>query len=308
VVADDGIERAAPLAHALTEQHGVLAMRQAVRLLGRGVVRWRLQDGVWQRPHHRVVVTHNGPLTPQQHLWVALCAAPPGSVLSGATAAAQDGLRGFEDRTIHVTIRQGQRRPLVDGAAFRWSGQLSALDVHPLRSPPRTRTARSLLDMAADATSDRAARSVLLAGVQQRLVQPPALTEALLTRGPCLRHALILETIEDSTGGVHSVPEREFRQLVRARGLPEPARQRLLQRPDGRYYLDSDWSDYGVSVEVQGSHHHRIESWDDDLERHNAISAGGRRVMHFSSYAIRHRSGRVASLLAEALQTGGWRG
>ena len=161
--------------------------------------------------------------------------------------------------------------------------------------------------MASDASTDRMARAVLLAGVQQRLVTTQALSAALSTRGPCFRHALIVEALGDADGGVHSVPEHDFSRLVRRRNLPQPARQQLLRRSDGRYYLDAEWEAYRVAAEIQGSHHRIGLQWDDDLERHNAVSAGGRCLLHFSSYSVRHRPDRVADVLHEALVTRGWR-
>jgi very-short-patch-repair endonuclease len=182
-----------------------------------------------------------------------------------------------------------------------WSSDLGADAVHPTRIPPRTRIARSLIDMAAGAGSDRLARAALLAGVQQRLVTVDGLTQALPSRGPCRRHGLIAETLVDAAGGIHSVPEREFSSLIRRRGLATPGRQRVLRRADGRYYLDADWETYSVAAEVHGSHHRIGLQWDDDLDRHNDITADGRRVLHFSSYAVRHRADRVGDLLAQAL-------
>ena len=116
------------------------------------------------------------------------------------------------------------------------------------------------------------------------------------------------ESIRDAEGGVQSVPEREFALLVRRSGLPAPTRQRMLQRPNGRYYLDADWSDFGFCAEVQGSQHQEFVAWDGDLDRQNEVSAGGRRVLQFTSYTVRRRGDRVTDLLWRSLHTGGWSG
>lgn len=139
----------------LTAQCGVVSLRQAVRHLTRDTVRWRIRDGQWQRPHARVVVTHNDPLTDEQRRCVGR----------------------------------------------------------------RTRVARGVVDTATWLAHERHARGVVLASVQQGLLTPQGLTDALATRGPCKHHAVIAETIVDATGGIHSVPEAE----VRGAGPPPPA-------------------------------------------------------------------------------------
>jgi very-short-patch-repair endonuclease len=173
--------------------------------------------------------------------------------------------------------------------------------------PRRTRLPRSILDAASWSRHDRLARAVVLASVQQRLARPQDLLSHLTRRGPFRRRALIVESIQDASGGVASVPERDFELIRRRRRLPAPSRQAVLRRPDGRYYLDTDWASYGVAAEVHGIQHTEILNWDSDLDRLSVVAARGRRVLQFSSYAVRHRQRRVGDLLAEALVNGGWR-
>ena len=91
-------------------------------------------------------------------------------------------------------------------------------DVHPARWPPRTRLPRSLPDAAAWSRSDNAARALLAAGVQQRLVRADQLTEAL-ERFPTLRrHALIAGTLADIAGGAQALSELDFARLTRRHG------------------------------------------------------------------------------------------
>jgi very-short-patch-repair endonuclease len=123
----------------------------------------------------------------------------------------------------------------------------------------------------------------------------------LSTRGQCHHLALLRETATDLAGGIRSVPEAEFAQLIRRAGLPEPQRQIICRRPDGRYYLDADWPHRQVSAEVEGSHHRRAAQLERDWDRHNEITISGRRVFHFTSYAVRHHPDRVVAVLARAL-------
>ena len=189
-----------------------------------------------------------------------------------------------------------------------WSAQLGYGDVNPLGEPRRTRLPRSLLDLASDTRDARRAAAVLFAGAQQRLVTADMLQQELDRRGPCRHRALILETLADIDGGIHSVPEHDFDRIVKRRGLPTPTRQVVRRRPNGRYYLDVLWEEFGLAVEIDGSHHRTAAQWDDDLDRTAVVVAGGLRQIRFSSFAVRRRADRVGDLMVLALQSGGWAG
>ena len=260
----------------------------------------------WRRVGRDVFVTHNGPLTPTQQLWTALKSAPHGSAMSGLTAANLSGLRGFPSPVIHLTQPCGTRAVRLPGVVVHFSRFLGNIDVHPMRVPRRTRPPRSLLDAASFTESDRYARAILLAGVQQGIASVRQLREALPRRGPCLRHALINETLDDAEGGIQSVPEADFDRIRRRHGLPEPVRQRVIQRSDGRYYLDADWDEYALSAEVDGIPHLDVLNWDADLDRANELAIEHRTLLRFTSYAVRHNPRAVATTLTRALVARGW--
>lgn len=289
------------------EQHGVVH-RSEVPPEQREHVRRRVRRGTWRRLARDVFVGHNGPLTSDQQLWAVIKAAPPGSALSGPTALALADLRGFPAEAVYVTVPCGTSMPEVTGVAtvVHYSRFLDAADVHPVRRPRRTRPARSALDAAAWYDSDDRARAVLLASVQQRLLTPQLLAEALPRRGPCLRHALIIETICDAAGGIASVPEREFDAICRQRNLPSPTRQRVVRRDQGRYYLDAEWEGYALAAEIDGMPHMDVLSWDADLDRMNEIAIDGRTILRFTSFSVRHRPAAVGDTLTRALVARGW--
>jgi len=188
------------------------------------------------------------------------------------------------------------------------SRRFVAADVHPARAPRRTRLPCSVVYAASCAKTDRDAIALLAAPVQQRLVRVAALRDIVVATKRITRRALIVETLDDIEGGSQSLPEVEFVRLVRRYRLPTPTRQRILRRANGRYYLDADWDEYGVSAEIDGIHHEEFRQRDHDRERRNDITADGRRVLNFVSYEIRHVDADVAELLARSLRTGGWRG
>jgi very-short-patch-repair endonuclease len=287
-------------------QADVLSREQIQEFFEPQTVRRRVGQ-LWQSPHREVVVLHNGPLTKAQRIWVAALAAPAGSVLWGSTAAGLDGFRDHvEDPRVHLVMPPGSRRIPIPWVQSHWSTELEPEDVHPLARPRRTRLPRSLLDLASDARDGRRAAAVLFAGAQQRLVTAHMLAQALDRRGPCRHRALILETLADIEGGIHSVPEHDFDRIVGRRGLPTPTRQVVRRRPNGRYYLDVLWETFGLAVEIDGSHHRTAAQWDDDLDRTALVVAGGLRQIRFSSFAVRRRADRVGDLLVMALRSGGW--
>lgn len=286
----------------------VLRTGTAVEVYGAGRVRAQLAAGRWQRPLRGVVVTHNGPLTEDQRRLVALHGAAPGTVFGGLTALALDGFTGFEEDEVHLVLPEGVGRPTAPWVVPHWSTVLDPRDVHPWRCPPRTRTARSLVDAASWQRHPRRARAIVLAGVQQRLTSTRHLRDALSRRGPCRHRRLITESILDSAGGIQSLPERDVEQIRRRFHLPEPSRQSPVRRRDGRYFLDLEWRQYDVGAEIHGIPHLQVVQWESDLERANEIVIEGPRLLIFSSYATRHESDRVGHQLVRLLRRGGWTG
>jgi len=72
-------------------------------------LRAQLDADRWSRVSARVICSHNGPLGRTQQETLALLCARPGSALAGPTAAAIDGLVGFEDERLHIVLPPGSR-------------------------------------------------------------------------------------------------------------------------------------------------------------------------------------------------------
>ncbi len=296
------------LSDVVATQSGVLTTGQAERLFGVAAVRAQLRAQRWQRPHHGVIVLHNGPLTAAQRRWLALLVGQRGAALAGLTALELHGMTGFAADELRVVLPEGARRPRVPGVVYHWSTQLDAVDVHPLRLPRRTRPARSAIDEASWSRHERRARVVVLATAQQGLATAGELYAALARRGTPRHRALILESIHDAGGGIQSLPERDIEVIRRRCRLPEPSRQSVLRRRDGRYYLDLDWRRYSARCEVHGIPHSYVAEWDADVDRTNEITLTGPRLLVFTSYAVRRRQDRVGDQLVRLLRRGGWAG
>jgi hypothetical protein len=291
-----------------TRQCGVLTTQSAAAWVGAPAVRWRIDAGHWQRPCYGVVVTHSGPLSHDQLLWVAVLCSGTRAVLAGLTAAQMDGLTGFDDGRIHVMVPASRivRTRLPDASVVHRSRSFGPADIHPARQPPRTRTARSIVDAASWMRTENGARAVLAAGVQQRLVRPVDLKAELARRKGGPRQALLTATVADITGGAQALSELDFCRLTRRSGLPEPSRQVLRRDSSGRArWLDAYWELTRVVAEIDGLWHMDAAAWWADMRRDNELTISGYRVLRFPAFAIRERPDLVVAQIAEALRLGG---
>jgi hypothetical protein len=277
----------------------VLAVADAIALFGEGHVRWMVASGRWQRPVRGAIVRHSGPLSHGDRLWCELLARSPRAALAGLTAAALDGLKNFETKTVFLLVPRGSSTRSQDGVVVRSSVRLRPADLHPAREPRRTRPARSIVDAASWAATDLKAQAIMASAVQQGLVRPEDLAAVVdgLLKVP--RRQLILETIRDVSGGALSEYEILFARLCRRYALPTPSRQRRRKDAAGRWrYLDTDFDVHHLTVEIDGQQHMEALSWWEDMSRTNELVADeDRRVMRFAGFALRRQPEQVSQVL-----------
>ncbi|MFI7491981.1 DUF559 domain-containing protein [Micromonospora echinaurantiaca] len=298
------------------EQAGVLTTAQATRLLTEGAVRGLVRSGHWRSICRGVLLTGNGRLTRDQQLWVAVLAAGPQAVLAGPTAAAEAGVRGLRREPLHVLVPAARRAPRstlrrlpIDMAAVvvHRTSVLPAEHVQVAR-PPRTTTARSLVDAAGWATGVREAQALLAAGCQQRRVLPDELGAVLdrLPRAP--RRRLIRQTLDDIAGGAQALSEIDFLRLCRRYRLPVPdLQQRRVDAAGRTRWLDAYWREWRLHVEVDGAHHMDARQWADDMRRQNDVWTDGDRILRFPAWLVRTHPEEVADTVRRALAAAGWR-
>lgn len=206
--------------HPLFADQGGVATRQQLLAAGlsRHALAWQVSSGRWQRPLSGVYAGQSGALSQLQWEWAALLWAGAGAALCGPTAAARDGLRGYEVEAIHVAIPTTRCLDVPKGAARKLvvvrSGRLGDGDVHPLATPRRTRLPRSIIDTAALRPRPEDAFAVIAAGVQQRLVTPELLAAAIDSSGRLCHRAIFRAGVLDLLGGAQSLPERDFLRIV----------------------------------------------------------------------------------------------
>ena len=312
----------------LARRQADVVSRAQLAALGvdRHMISRREASRVWRPLGPRAVVLHRGVLTREQRWWVGVLHGDlrdiagierspelPVVALTGLSAAEAGGLAGFETRVVHVAVEHGREVDDLDDPGLRvtvhQTRHLEKAEVHPTLRPARLRLPRAVVESASHVAIERPgrARALLAAAVQQRLVRPQDLRTFVTGRRTLPGRRLVLETIDDAAGGAHSLPELEFLRGLRAAGLPEPARQRKLRHADGTWYLDNDFNDYLVTVEVNGlQHYEQLLREADDFQR-AVLQISGRIVVDLSSYAVRHQREQSMLLVAETLMTHGWR-
>lgn len=277
----------------------VFTVAEVLARTSAGHLRWMVSSGRWQSPARGVVVLHSGPLSREEVVQVEVLAHGGRAVLGGVSAAIADGLRYPNSGSLHIVLPHGGRNLRRPGVVVHRSRNLTEKDIHPVRWPRRTRLPRSIVDAASWAASDLAAQAILASSVQQRLVTPDALA---MVAGDMLRlprRALIDETIRDVAGGSLSEYEVLFVRLCREHGLPSPSRQVHRRDASGCLrYLDAEFDEYGLVVEIDGQQHMEVLAWWEDMNRNNEIVVDdGKSLLRFAGFALRHQADRVADVL-----------
>jgi hypothetical protein len=255
---------------------------------------------------------HAGPVTSAQRLWIASLAVGNGrpALLGGRAALASLGLKGFPPDRIDVLLPAGRREdnPPTDVVVHRTTA-LAPEDVCRVARPPCTGAARSVVDAASWAISDREATTVIAMAFQQRFVALDDIRSVLGRLPKAKRRKLTWATATDASGGAESLGEIDLARLLRRAGLPEPTRQVLRTDAGGRRrYLDVLFRDFGLHVEVDGAHHLDAEQAWLDMDRQNQLWLAGERVLRFPAWLIRRQPRKVVADVRRALRAAGWRG
>lgn len=289
-------------------QRGVLSRRQA--LLG-GMTRsewaWGVSSGRWQRVLPGVVLMHTGAATDEERLWAAWASAGPGAALAGDAALVRHGFAVKDLRRYDVAVPLGRR---LSTRRFRDGGTVVPRRLSQAERPaaevdglPTTTREIALLLASEWAPSDRAAEWRLAACVQQGLVQPGAVREALPELAALTRAPLIATVLQDVEKGAQATSELEFLRFCRQFGLPEPDQLQVLVRAGGTRYLDARYHRQRVTVEVDGAHHRDADQWHADAMRslHLLVALPGERVIRLTTSMLRHDGPEVAELLRQVL-------
>jgi hypothetical protein len=301
-------------------QHGVIARWQATSAgMTRVAVDSLLRQGRWRPLYHGIYAAFTGPPPRECLLWAAVLRAGSGAVLSHYSAAELDGLTDRSSKTVHVTIGHSRRvrflgdRPsaLALPITIHRTNRIDLIR-HPARTPPRTRTEHTILDLTQLSASFDEAFSWLCKGCGRRLVTPQKIHAAASAHAGLRWRDEILGALPLIASGVHSNLELSYvRDVEQAHGLPTAQRQPrvvLTSRHPRTIYLDNEYQPFGVVVELDGRAGHLVEDRWRDIHRDNSNARAGKVTLRFSYADVTQRTCQVAADVCGTLQSRGWDG
>lgn len=298
--------RAAAAEQLAQDQVGILGRGQ---LYGLGVTRWqvkaRLAAQRWQRTGRQTISTTTGELTQQARYWVAVLETGPRAALAGVTALQAAGLTTITEARLHVIVPKSSTPLRPPGVRVHESRRFDEQDVLA-NGVRRQRPAVAAVHAALWASSDRQAVLYLVACVQQRLARVADVTAALeaVRRHP--RRRLLQAVLADIACGAQSLHELDLTTGLRRRGLPQPSRQVVVELSGGRAYLDAEWEEHAVSLELDGSQHEEGAARVDDAFRDLEVAATGRTTARVPLLALRLDEDGFYRRLGDLLRSRGW--
>jgi very-short-patch-repair endonuclease len=294
------------LSAVLQKQQRVIGRAQALACgMTQGALHYRIRDGgLWQRLLPGTYLAATGAPTTSQWEIAALVYAGSGSVITGAAALRHHGIRAPETAAITVLI-PARRSVRSTGPVRIW--RTTRMPPIPLNDGPVrvALPARAVADTARALSRLSDVRAVVADAVQSRRC-PIFLLEDELDEGPRRGSALLRQVIDEVRGGVRSVAEAEFRDLLRRARLPPPMfNARILAGDTFVATVDAWWQRAGVAAEVDSREWHlRPADWERTMRRHRAMTAHGILVLHFTPRMIRNDPASVAKEVRDALEAG----
>lgn len=278
----------------MTRQHGVATRSHLIDLgFNQHAIRAQIAARRWQPWGFHVVILHNFEPTRQQLMWAAVLDAGHPAALASHTALELHGFKPFarEAGQIHLLIERGAKVNVHSMVVVHESRRLKPEYHVQVAGLPCTAQPRSAIDAAAWQPWPRFACALVAAVVQQRLCTVDELEQAMRYVGRVRHKAHLREALRDIRGGSEALSEIDLVRLCRRFGLEEPHRQVKRTDQNGRIrYLDAEWKladGRRVVLEIDGSHHLDVESWQADMRRERAIVIGGANVLRATSIEVR---------------------
>jgi hypothetical protein len=297
-------------------QHGVVA-RWQVAPPGRRFrsIERELRDDRWQTLYRGVYASFTGPPSRTALLWAAVLRAGPGAALSHHTAAELDKLTDQPAGVIHVTVssarrvnisqERGSRSPRI---VVHYSARIEEAR-HPSRTPPRTRTEETTVDLTQTAPCATEAVSWVIQACSRRLTTPELLRSVMVARPRLRWRAALTAVTADAAAGIHSMLEARYvKGVERPHGLPCATRQAPSRVGARTRYLDNLYRECGVAVELDGQAAHPPEARWRDIRRDNASAAAGIVTLRYGWADVTMDPCRVAAEIGHALRQRGWSG
>ncbi|ADU49709.1 hypothetical protein [Intrasporangium calvum] len=291
------------LARGAAESSGSVVSRTLLRDAGLSYldIRSEVAAGRWRTHGLQTVALHSGDLTVEEHRWrIVWETGGDIAAIDGATALQAAGLRAYTEDQIHVSVVHRCTVKKVAGSRLhkvvrRLPDELVGAGL------PRTKSPVAALRGAYWAASDRQAALILLMTVQQRLATPDQLLSWSKRLRGRKRRGFIRDVVGYLGDGVQSLGELDFARLCRARGLPEPTRQALVEGTRGRMYLDVRWDAHRLVVEIDGVQHREgLQVSADNLGR-NEVTLRDDRVLRIDLIGLRLHEDEFMDQVARGL-------
>jgi very-short-patch-repair endonuclease len=290
------------------KQDGISSRAQLRRL---GVPRWYVQAELrarrWVAVGRQAIVLHNGPIGDAARRAAGAHQVGPRAALDGVTALQHRGATGLTDELVHVIAAKGSSPRRARGVRVHESRRFREEDVELVRGVRTVVAPVAAVHAALWSKTDKQASLMFVVAVQQRLatVDELALAFDAVRRHRRRRH--LRQLLVELAGGVRSLGELDVAVHLRTRGLPEPDRQTVRERPSGRQYLDAEFDGYQVTLEVDGWQHDDPEHRLADLLRDLEQVAEGQTVLRLPLAAWRLDREGVLDRLEQVFAARGWR-
>ncbi len=258
---------------------------------------WRrcASGGPWQRMYPGVVLLHNGPPTPDQHLTAALLRAGPGCAVTGAEACRRHGLPAH-----------GRELHLLSPGSVRGTGSLIIERTSPM--PPSTdvggfpvvSAARAVVDACRQLRSADEATALIAAAVQRGRCTLEDLHAAARTNRFGTK---LVRTVLADLGRAESVAERDAHRLSRRIRLTTPHWNVTVADADGSFIGKPDawFDDVALAWEIDSrAFHHNPRDHERTLARNTRYAAAGILVVQTLPTRLRDHPDQVAHELRKA--------
>ena len=223
------------------------------------------------------------------------------------TALQDAGLTGLTDTLVHISVPRGSRPRKVAKAKVRELRRFREADVEKGEAGRRMRPAVAAVNAALWARSDRQAKLFVVMTAQQRLAAPAEMLTVLQGVQRHRRRAVLLATLADVAGGSQALGELDIVEGCRRRGLPIPSRQSIRRRPNGDEFLDCEFKEYQLVLEIDGAGHARPEQALSDVLRDLNLFVERSSVIRIPLVAWTLDQEAVLDGLEAAFRSRGWR-
>jgi hypothetical protein len=297
------------LADVLDEQAHVVSRQQALAMgLTDSAIKARLRAGLWQAGYPGTYVAHNGEIAYLTRVWSAVLYAGSGVLASFETAAYLHRLVDLPPSAVHVSVPSTRRVFGQRGLVVHLGNRVPAQE-QLCSSPPRTNLEETVLDVAASKTRPDDVVAVVTNACQRRKTEASRLGAALAQRKRMPRRRLVQEVIAAVGEGVHSVLEwRYLHDVERPHGLPRAGRQMTRRRNGKREWVDVDYEEYGVIVELDGEAYHDRDQRSRDRARDRAAAVRGEFTLRYGWRDVTLGACEAAAEIADMLRARGWKG